>query len=251
MKDRKKTVIPKKKAIRKPKYIKYFALWLAIFLAVSMTASYFIIGVCRQQAKTKAVSRWNEYTQQLTRLMNDYCAANEDQRDVYFNRVRDFIFRYGSEMNEYCAVYVDNEKILETPRGDSAVIVMRFDSGDEETEDREEHQHPYAGEVVVEDGDSRRVGVSGLTDERRAGDAGGKQGKADDEPGGSPARQKVRSRTPALAVAQAPPDDESQVGDDDDNVNDADSGLLHNGHSFLITKIARIHHGFIHNVAKD
>ena len=143
MKDRKKTVIPKKKAIRKPKYVKYFAIWLAIFLAVSMTASYFIIGVCRQQAKTKAVSRWNEYTQQLTRLMNDYCAADEDDRDVYFIRVRDFIFSYGEQMNEYCSVYVDNEKILETPRGSFAVAVVEFSSYNEETDEDEDREEVF------------------------------------------------------------------------------------------------------------
>ena len=143
MKDRKKTVIPKKKAIKKPKYIKYFALWLAVFLIISMTASYFIIGVCRQTAKNKAVSKWNEYTQQLTRLMNDYCAADEDDRDVYFIRVRDFIFSYGEQMNEYCSVYVDNEKILETPRGSLAVAVVEFSSYNEETDENEYREEVF------------------------------------------------------------------------------------------------------------
>ena len=140
MKNKNKKFVPKKKAIKKPKFIKYFAIWLAIFLAVSMTASYFIIGECRQTAKNKAVSRWNSYTQELTRLMNDYCAADENRRDVYYERVRDFIFRYGEEMNEYCSVYVDNQKILETPRGAFAVVTVGFirDLGDDDVEENEE-----------------------------------------------------------------------------------------------------------------
>ena len=118
MNNRKKTVVPKKKAIKKPKYIKYFALWLAIFLAVSMTASYFIIGVCRQNSKTKAISKWNSYTQELTKLVNDYCAADEDVREIYYKRLQEFVIRYGEEMNEYCGIYIDNEKILrDTLRG--------------------------------------------------------------------------------------------------------------------------------------
>ena len=140
MKNKNKKFVPKKKAIKKPKFIKYFAIWLAIFLAISMTASYFIIGECRQTAKNKAVSRWNSYTQELTRLMNDYCAADENRRDVYYERVRDFIFRYGEEMNEYCSVYVDNQKILETPRGAFAVVTVGFirDLGDDDVEEHEE-----------------------------------------------------------------------------------------------------------------
>lgn len=138
MKNRKKTVVPKKKAIKKPKYIKYFAIWLAIFLAVSMAASYFVIGVCRQNSKTKAISKWNSYTQELTRLVNDYCAADESLRDVYFKRLQEFTLRYGEEMNEYCGIYIDNEKILEAPRGPLDAISLTYTSDDNETDDRTE-----------------------------------------------------------------------------------------------------------------
>ena len=124
---KKKTVIPKKKAIKKPKFIKYFAIWLAIFLAVSMTASYFVIGVCRQTAKNAALSKWRDYTEELTRLMNDYCSADEELRGEYFGRVKHFVFRYADDMNEYCAVYVDNEKILETPSGACSVVTVHLE----------------------------------------------------------------------------------------------------------------------------
>lgn len=135
---KKKTVIPKKKAIKKPKYIKYFALWLAIFLVISMTASYFIIGVCRQNSKTKAISKWNSYTQELTKLVNDYCAADEDDREIYYKRLREFVIRYGEEMNEYCGVYIDNEKILEAPCGALDAVSITYDSDDYESDGRTE-----------------------------------------------------------------------------------------------------------------
>lgn len=135
---KKKTVIPKKKAIKKPKYIKYFALWLAIFLAVSMTASYFIIGVCRQNSKTKAISKWNSYTQELTKLVNDYCAAGEDVREIYYKRLQEFVIRYGEEMNEYCGIYIDNEKILEAPCGALDAVSITYDSDDYESGERTE-----------------------------------------------------------------------------------------------------------------
>ena len=128
MKDKKRNIVPKKKAIKKPKYIKYFALWLAIFMAISMTASYFVIGVCRQNARTMALSKWNEYTQELSRMMNDYCAADEEVRDSYFNVVRGFLCRYAADMNEYCAVYINNEKVLETPAGACATVVVSIEN---------------------------------------------------------------------------------------------------------------------------
>ena len=135
---KKKTVIPKKKAIKKPKYIKYFAIWLAIFLAVSMAASYFIIGVCRQNSKTKAISKWNSYTQELTKLVNDYCAAGEDVREIYYKRLQEFVIRYGEEMNEYCGIYIDNEKILEAPCGALDAVSITYDSDDYESGERTE-----------------------------------------------------------------------------------------------------------------
>ena len=138
MKNRKKTVVPKKKAIKKPKYIKYFAIWLAIFLAVSMAASYFVIGVCRQNSKTKAISKWNSYTQELTKLVNDYCAADEDVREIYYKRLQEFVIRYGEEMNEYCGIYIDNEKILEAPCGALDAVSITYDSDDYESGERTE-----------------------------------------------------------------------------------------------------------------
>lgn len=136
--NKKKTVVPKKKAIKKPKYIKYFAIWLAIFLAVSMAASYFVIGVCRQNSKTKAISKWNSYTQELTKLVNDYCAADEDVREIYYKRLQEFVIRYGEEMNEYCGVYIDNEKILEAPCGALDAVSITYDSDDYESDGRTE-----------------------------------------------------------------------------------------------------------------
>ena len=138
MNNKKKTVVPKKKAIKKPKYIKYFALWLAIFLVISMTASYFIIGVCRQNSKTKAISKWNSYTQELTKLVNDYCAADEDVREIYYKRLQEFVIRYGEEMNEYCGIYIDNEKILEAPCGALDAVSITYDSDDYESGERTE-----------------------------------------------------------------------------------------------------------------
>jgi hypothetical protein len=138
MNNKKKTVVPKKKAIKKPKYIKYFALWLAIFLVISMTASYFIIGVCRQNSKTKAISKWNSYTQELTKLVNDYCAAGEDVREIYYKRLQEFVIRYGEEMNEYCGIYIDNEKILEAPCGALDAVSITYDSDDYESDGRTE-----------------------------------------------------------------------------------------------------------------
>lgn len=127
MNNKKKTVVPKKKAIKKPKYIKYFALWLAIFLVISMTASYFIIGVCRQSAKTKALSNWNAYTQELVKLVNDYCSADEDERGEYLGRVKQYLCRrYGEKMDEFCGAYVENEKIAETPEGACSSVIVTF-----------------------------------------------------------------------------------------------------------------------------
>ncbi|MBR3465359.1 MAG: HAMP domain-containing histidine kinase [Clostridiales bacterium] len=138
MKTKKRNVIPKKKAIKKPKFIKFFAIWLAIFLAISMAASYFVIGVCRQNSKTKAISKWNSYTQELTKLVNDYCAADEDVREIYYKRLREFVIRYGEEMNEYCGIYIDNEKILEAPCGALDAVSITYDSDDYESDGRTE-----------------------------------------------------------------------------------------------------------------
>ena len=92
-----------------------------------MAASYFVIGVCREQSQTMAYNKWNNYTQELSKLMNDYCAADDDMREDYFGRVKNFLFRYAEDMNEYCAIYIDNEKILETPTGSSASVTVTID----------------------------------------------------------------------------------------------------------------------------
>ncbi len=103
-----------------------------------MTASYFIIGVCRQNSKTKAISKWNSYTQELTKLVNDYCAAGEDVREIYYKRLQEFVIRYGEEMNEYCGIYIDNEKILEAPCGALDAVSITYDSDDYESDGRTE-----------------------------------------------------------------------------------------------------------------
>ena len=139
MKDRNKTFAPKKKAIRKPLFIVHLAIWLAVFLIIGMTASYFVIGVCRSEARNKAISKWNSYTQELTKYVNDYCSADEDERDVYLKRLREFVYQYGKDMDEYLAVYVDFDKILETPRGPSAIIGVEIEPEDYEDEPRYEY----------------------------------------------------------------------------------------------------------------
>ena len=139
MKDRKKTFAPKKKAIRKPRFIVYLAIWLAVFLTIGMTASYLVIGVCRREAKNKAISKWNTYTQELTKYVNDYCSADEDESEVYLKRLREFVYKYGKDMDEYLAVYVDYDKILETPRGLSAVVSIEIRSDDEESDPAHEY----------------------------------------------------------------------------------------------------------------
>ena len=133
---KKKTAIPKKKAIKKPKYIKYLAIWFAIFLAVSMAASYFVIEVCRQNARTKALSKWNSYTQELVKLMNDYCSSDEKERSENLGRIRRYLCRrYGENMNEFCGAYVENKKIAETPEGACAGIIINFYDDNEDEHD--------------------------------------------------------------------------------------------------------------------
>ncbi len=139
MKDRKNSFVPKKKAIRKPRFIVYLAIWLAVFLTIGMTVSYFILDVCRREARNKALSKWNTYTQEVSKYVNDYCSAPEDEREVYFNRLREFVYQYGYDMDEYCAVYVDFDKILETPRGPSAIIGVEIEQEDYEDEPRYEY----------------------------------------------------------------------------------------------------------------
>ena len=136
MKTKKRNAIPKKKAIKKPKFIKFFAIWLAIFLAISMGASYFVIGVCRQSARTKALSKWNAYTQELVKLMNDYCSADEDERSEYLGRVSEYLCRrYAENMNEFCGAYVDNEKIAQTPEGACGGVIIRHNEDEEDEYD--------------------------------------------------------------------------------------------------------------------
>lgn len=133
---KKKTVMPKKKAIKKPKFIKYFIIWLAIFLVISMAASYFVIGVCRQTARTKALSNWNSYTQELVKLMNDYCSADEGGPGGDPERVKRYLCRrYAENMNEFCGAYAENEKIAETPEGACAGVIVNFNDDDEDEHD--------------------------------------------------------------------------------------------------------------------
>lgn len=136
MKNKEKKFVPKKKAIKKPKYIKYFAIWLAIFLAVSMAASYLVIEVCRQNAKTKAMSNWNSYTQELVKLINDYCSSDETERDRNLRRIKQYLCRrYGESMDEFCGAYVENERIAETPEGACAGVIINFYDDNENEHD--------------------------------------------------------------------------------------------------------------------
>ncbi|MCR4776672.1 MAG: HAMP domain-containing histidine kinase [Saccharofermentans sp.] len=143
---KKKTVIPKKKAIKKPKYIKYLAIWLAIFLAVSMAASYLVIEVCRQSARTRAMSNWNSYTQELVKLINDYCSSDETERDRNLGRIKQYLCRrYGENMDEFCGAYVENERIAETPEGACAGVIINF------YDDYDEYLHEHDEVFLLED----------------------------------------------------------------------------------------------------
>ncbi len=90
-----------------------------------------------------------------------------------------------------------------------------------EKEDREENHDHHSREIVVEHSDPGMVRIAGLADQGGAGNAGGEQRKTHYPPWHGPACQEIRTRIPALAVPEAPPDDESQVQDDDHNVNDS------------------------------
>ena len=163
MKTKKRNAIPKKKAIKKPKFIKFFAIWLAIFLAISMAASYFVIGVCRQNSKTKAISKWNSYTQELAKLVNDYCVADEELRDVYYRRLQEFVLMYGEDMNEYCGIYIDNEKLMESPRGPLDAVSVTFlpENDDEESDERIETfylEDPSYLEPLINNGKYDQIG---------------------------------------------------------------------------------------------
>ena len=102
----------------------------------------------------------------------------------------------------------------------------------------EEDHDEYADKVVIENGQPRRIGISGLSDERSAGDARGKERQPDAPPGHRAAGQEVGFRVSAPPVAQCPPYDTQNADRYNGNIHDR-KAHGHSGFTFVSNRKLR------------
>ena len=121
--------IPKMKTIKKPKFWQEFLKWLALCLAISMFASYRYLINKKAEADDEIHGQYIEYIEELDDVVKDLYLADEETYDELYYRVKWGLYAFGNATNEYAAVYLRGEKILETKTGLISYVSLQEESG--------------------------------------------------------------------------------------------------------------------------
>ena len=117
MKKNSGTKIPKKKTITKPKFWQEFLKCLAVCLAISMFASYRYLINKKSEAEDEIYGLYGEYIEGVDSLAEDLYRADEETYDEQYYRTMWGLYLFSNTTNEYGAVYLRGEKIMETKTG--------------------------------------------------------------------------------------------------------------------------------------
>ena len=138
MGDKKRNIKQRKKTIKKPKFLPEFLKSFALFLVLSLAASYIILTVYMNETVDVLLSRSDSIRHDISKALVDYLKADDSEKDEYFNILEYYLTQYAVVTREYCAVYVGDEKLIETGSG---YLIAANISDDKE--------HPYY--VFLED----------------------------------------------------------------------------------------------------
>ncbi len=114
---------PVRKTIRKPKFWQEFLKWLAICVAASLLVSYFYLEKRREAAVNEADTMFETYKSSMLERIEEYYEADEASKKAEYESLKLGLHVFALATGEYGAVYIDGEKLLETPQGYFALFI--------------------------------------------------------------------------------------------------------------------------------
>lgn len=113
----KRKIKNRKKTLKKPKFLPEFLKSFSLFLILSLTASFIILAVYRNETADMLSSRSDSIKHEISKALVDYLDADDFEKDACFNILEYRLTEYAIVTREYCAVYVGDEKLTETGSG--------------------------------------------------------------------------------------------------------------------------------------
>ncbi len=113
----KKRIKNRKKTIKKPKFLPELLKFFALFLSVSLVAAFTILAMYKNDAADIMDRRESELRKNINQSLIDYFNADDAEKEKYFNVLEYRMTEYAVVTKEYCAVYLGDEKLIETDTG--------------------------------------------------------------------------------------------------------------------------------------
>ena len=117
MGDKKGKIKNRKKTIKKPKFLPVLLKFFALFMSISLVAALIILEMYRRETAEIMSNREYSYRQNIAKSLIGYLNADDSNRDECYNILEYRMTEYAVATREYCAVYVGDEKLIETPSG--------------------------------------------------------------------------------------------------------------------------------------
>lgn len=117
MGDRKGKIKHRKKTIKKPKFLPEFLKCFALFLVLSLVAAFIVLAKLRNEADDLLCNKEAELRHEICNSLVDYLNADASDKDEYYNILEYRLTEYAVVTREYCAIYLGDEKLIETGSG--------------------------------------------------------------------------------------------------------------------------------------
>ena len=119
----------KMRTIKKPKFLAIFAVCLVSCLLAGSIASYCILFSLRDQYLSDAEDIKYYRVENAVKCLKNYYEADDENRDRCYNVLEWYLIWFSYVTGEYGAVYIGDEKIMETPKGLYAACLTDGEDG--------------------------------------------------------------------------------------------------------------------------
>ena len=113
----KRKIKNRKKTLKKPKFLPELMKFFLLFFSICFIAALIILYMYKQDTVSIMNNREFEYRKKINQSLIDYLSADDSTRDEYFNILEYRMTEYAVATREYCAVYLGDEKLIETDTG--------------------------------------------------------------------------------------------------------------------------------------
>lgn len=117
MGDKKRNFKRRKKTIKKPKFLPEFLKCFALFLALSLIAAFIVLSIYKNETVSVLDNHYGDIRSKISLSLMDYLNADDSERDECYNKLEYNMTVFAVVTREYCAIYLGDEKLMETGSG--------------------------------------------------------------------------------------------------------------------------------------